>query len=753
MRKRTRLEVEGVVQGVGFRPFVWRLATSLDLAGFARNTGRGVTIEVEGSPRRLRAFHRRLTAEAPPLSRIQTVKVSELAPVGEEGFRIVESAASGRATALIPPDVATCDDCLRELFDAHDPRHRYPFINCTNCGPRYTIIRAVPYDRSNTTMRPFALCGSCESEYRDPANRRYHAEPLACPRCGPKLSLVNARGEAISSDDPIRGARTLLLAGRIVAIKGLGGFHLACDARSDDAVRRLRQRKLREEKPFAVMSADLEEIRSYAHVSSEEASLLTSPERPIVLLEKRLPNGISREVAPRSRFFGAMLPYTPIHALLFDDGPTLVMTSGNLTDEPIAIDNAEARKRLADVADAFLEGSRDIFLSNDDSVARVFRGKPLILRRSRGYVPRPVTLAADGEDLLAVGAHLKNVVALVKGKDAFLSQHIGDLETAESLAAFKRTITHLAQTLEVAPRLVACDLHPDYFSTRYARSLALPVVEVQHHHAHIAAVIAEKRIEGKVLGIALDGTGYGSDGTIWGGEFLVCDLAGLERVGHLEVVKLPGGDASIKHPNRTALAYLHASFGTDLPQGLALAERMDAGELRTVLEMLDKNVRCIPTSSCGRLFDAVSAVLGVADHASYEGQPAIELEGIADLDASSAYETPIAEKNGMLVLRTTELFKHALLDHLRGEQAPAVSARFHRGLAAGLARAAKELSARLGLKHVALSGGCMQNTTLLGMLLDALEGSGLAVSYPEQLPPNDGGIALGQAAVARARQA
>ena len=744
--------VEGIVQGVGFRPFVYRLANALSLAGSVCNTESGVTIEIEGRGEAVESFLERLNTDAPPRSQIRRVRFEEIAPLGERAFVIEQSRSGGRATALVPADIATCDDCLRELFDPDDPRYRYPFINCTNCGPRYTIIQGLPYDREKTTMRVFEMCPFCKGEYTAPENRRYHAEPVACPQCGPQLALVNAAGAPIETNTPIVETRRLLREGKIVAIKGLGGFHLACDSTRPEAVRRLRRRKRREEKPFAMMVRDLDALRAFAAVNDEEATLLASPERPIVLLDRREDGPIAPEVAPRSKYLGAMLPYTPVHALLFErECPPLVMTSGNLTDEPIAIDNVEARERLGTIADAFLENDRDIYLSNDDSVARVFRGRPILLRRSRGYVPMPVELPTDGDDVLAVGAHLKNTIAIAKGPYAFLSQHIGDLETAASLAAFERTAEHLAALLEATPSAVACDLHPDYFSTRYARGLGLPVLAVQHHHAHVAAVCAARGIHERVIGVALDGTGYGPDGTIWGGELLVADLVDFERVGHLETVALPGGDAAIKHPNRIALSFLHACFKGDIPQGLPLLDAMPQEECRTIRQMLDSSFRCTPTSSCGRLFDAVSALLGVVDHASYEGQPAIELEGIADHDADGAYDLPLTQKDAQVVLLSTRLFRQVLDDHRAGVDPSAMSMRFHRALANGIADAVSLVSKRTGIRKAVLAGGCFQNMTLLDMLLSRLADNGLDAIFGETVPPNDGAIALGQAAVARAR--
>jgi len=750
-KARLHVEVSGIVQGVGFRPFVYRLAKKFNLGGWVLNDSRGVVIEVEGDDRDLGSFVEELRASAPPLARIVQVKTSRAEPIGETSFRIVESVSREERTVLISPDVATCDDCLREMFDPDDRRFHYPFINCTNCGPRYTIIRDIPYDRPNTTMSKFKMCPLCEAEYHDPADRRFHAQPNACWDCGPRLILCDADGNEISTDAPIARVTEMLKEGLTVAIKGLGGFHLAVDATNDEAVRRLRARKKREQKPLAVMSKDIPTIRRYAFVNEVEERLLKSFQRPIVLLRKRQPNPIANSVAPRSRWFGVMLPYTPVHHLIMrGDFIALVMTSGNISEEPICFENEEAMERLRGIADAFLLNDRDIFMRTDDSVTRVQQSGQIILRRARGYVPVPVFLKDDGPAILATGPELKNTICLLRGKEAFLSQHIGDIKNFETLSYLEKTAEHLKRILQIEPEAIAHDMHPDYLSTRWAQEQkGLPLFAVQHHHAHIASCMAEHQLEEKVIGVAFDGTGYGTDGRIWGGEFLVCDLSGFERAGHFKYTPMPGGDAAVENPIRMAVAHLYQIWGKDTRDlELKALETISEAQLRVLFRMLEGRINCPLTSSVGRLFDSVSALLGICDYASYEGQPAIELEAFADEDCAEAYEWRIEEKDN-LVVDSSVIIHQVVEDIQEGVPREMISARFHNAIAEVTAEVCRKIANKTGLRKVVLSGGVFQNMLISNKLQQLLTRSGLEVFQHSEVPPNDGGVSLGQAVVAR----
>jgi hydrogenase maturation protein HypF len=636
---RRRIRVRGIVQGVGFRPTVYRLAREQALAGWVLNDAEGVLLELEGPAGRIDDFLRQLRDHPPPLARITAVETETVAATGAADFRIAPS-AGGEHTALVSPDMAICPDCLREMLDPKDRRFRYPFINCTNCGPRYSILLDIPYDRPRTTMRDFTMCGPCQAEYEDPADRRFHAQPNACPVCGPQLSLHDAQGRAAACEDPVRAVREALRAGRIVALKGLTGFHLAADARNPEAVRELRRRKGRDQKAFALMAASAEAVARQAEVGPAERTLLESRERPIVLVRKRPTSDLAAEVAPRSPCLGFMLPYAPLHYLIFeDDFPPLVMTSGNLSEEPICREDEEAVRRLAGIADLYLMHNRPIHTVCDDSVTGVQRGRPRVLRRGRGYAPRPLALPVESpRPILAVGAELKNAVCLVRGRQAFVSQHIGDLKNALAATYFETTIQKLQRLLDVAPQVLAHDLHPGYLSTRYAQRQAadrrgpIRLIGVQHHHAHIAGVMAENRLEGEVIGLAMDGTGYGPDGTVWGGEVLRASAADFRRLGHLSYVPLAGGDAAVEHPVRIAWAYLLQAFGPDEAERRRVGRLADVGEKdrRFWTEMIAKGVNSPRACGLGRLFDAVSVLADVCADASYEGQAAVELEGAAE---------------------------------------------------------------------------------------------------------------------------
>lgn len=712
--ERVRLRVRGVVQGVGFRPFVHRLAHRHGLSGFVRNDAGGVVVEAEGSPLVLAAFVQAIPAEAPPLAHVAGIDVEACSPLFQPGFAIVLSEAGASArTTLVAPDAATCDDCLRELFDPSDRRHRYPFVNCTNCGPRFTIITSVPYDRPRTTMAGFPLCPSCRREYEDPGDRRFHAEPIACSDCGPRLTL------------PLPEAAGLLREGRILAVKGLGGYHLACDATDEAAVARLRARKLRDEKPFAVMAVD---PHTLADLTAEEATLLRSPARPIVLVRRRDEAPLAASVAPGSPWLGLVLPYTSLHHLLCHDvGVPLVMTSGNRSDEPIAIDDDDAQRRLGEIADAFLGHDRPIHRRCEDSVVRA----AFPLRRSRGCAPGPLPLPVVAPvTVVAAGAELKSTFCVVRGAEAFLSPHLGDLDSEAAYLAFRTDLELYLDMLGVEPAVVACDLHPEYLATKWAHEQGLPLVEVQHHHAHAASCLAEHGETGVALAVVLDGTGMGTDGTLWGGELLRCDLTSFERLAHLTPVPLPGGEAAIREPWRVAAAYLEQA-GRTVP-----FERWPL-----VRESLKANAPL--SSGAGRLFDAVAALLGVRERVSFEGQAAIELEHLAGDTAAAPYACAIGDG----AIRGADLVVAAHDDLVAGRPRAEIAAAFHEGVAEAFAAAC---AAAGSPGTVVLSGGSFQNLRLLASLRDRLEREGFRVLSHRQVPPNDGGVSYGQAAVAAA---
>ncbi len=744
--------VNGIVQGVGFRPFVYGLARKHGIAGRVANTAAGVRIHAEGPAESVDRFGRDLSERKPPLAHVTEVASEDAADEGLTDFVIVPS-EGGETATLISPDMAVCDDCLREMRDPADRRFRYPFINCTNCGPRYTIINDIPYDRPKTSMAVFSMCDRCRAEYENPLDRRFHAQPNACPECGPHVSLHRPDRSGVECDDPIRETGALLRAGNILAIKGLGGFHLAADAENPEAVAKLRERKRREEKPFALMSPDLERIRAYAEVAPEEEALLESPQRPIVLLRKREPGAIAPAVAPGNPWIGAMLPYTPLHHLLMDEGfSALVMTSANLGEEPIAIDNDEAFRRLAGIADFLLIHDRAIYLRSDDSVVRHAAGETRFLRRSRGYAPRPVFLRKSMPPVLACGAELKSTVCLTRERNAFLSQHIGDLENLETFEFYRKTVNHLERTLNLKPERVVHDLHPDYLSTRYAlEERDEPKVAVQHHHAHIAACLAENAETGPAIGLALDGTGYGTDGAIWGGEVLVADLAGFTRAAHIGYVPLPGGAAAIREPWRMAVAYLLEAFGDEgLAMDLPALRENGLERIGVVAQMARSGLNAPPTSSLGRLFDGVAALAGIRSKVTFEGQAAMMLEMVADSGVAEAYpfewtaETPRRLLTGPIIRGVAD-------DLVAGISAPVVSARFHQTVMTAFAEICEYLRKETGINQVALSGGVFQNARLLEGMVAALERRGFQVLAHREVPTNDGGIALGQAVAGAAR--
>jgi hydrogenase maturation protein HypF len=735
-RKRIRLRLRGIVQGVGFRPFVHNLALRLKLGGWVLNSSAGLLAELEGEPAAVDGFIETVTKEPPPLAWIQETELTEIEALGQEGFEIRQSLAETGEFALVSPDVGTCDACRRDFTDPANRRFGYAFTNCTNCGPRFTIIRDIPYDRPNTTMAPFRMCAECRAEYDDPRDRRFHAQPNACAVCGPSLSA------------DLGEARRRLAAGEILAIKGLGGFHLGCDARNEGAVRRLRERKRRSDKPFALMARDMVAAEAACRVSDADRAALAGARRPIVIMPRREACGVPEAVAPGNRTLGVMLPYTPLHHLLFVNAPydLLVMTSGNLSEEPIVVANAEARERLAGVADWFLTHNRDIYMRTDDSVVRVFEGKERVLRRSRGHAPETLDLGRSVPELLACGAELKNAFCLTKGRHAILSQHIGDLENYETLVFFEESLANLKKLFRVEPRAVAYDLHPLYLSTRHALGIPdLPKVGVQHHHAHIAACMAENGLDGETIGVAFDGTGYGADGAIWGGEFLVARYRDFERRAHFRYIPLAGGDAAVRETWRPALAYLIDAFGKR-----ACVEGVAEERARVVRRMIETGFQTVPTSSCGRLFDAVAAIVGLRLEANFEAQAAIELETIAEEGVPEAYPFEICG-SGPWEVDFRPAIERIAREKAAGARQGWISAKFHNTVADAIAETCRRIRAEGGPGRVCLSGGTFQNMKLLAGTVARLRGLGFETFLHRRVPPNDGGIALGQAAVAAAR--
>ncbi|MDB6066435.1 MAG: (NiFe) hydrogenase maturation protein HypF [Pedosphaera sp.] len=745
--ERARVALRGAVQGVGFRPFVYRLAMELQLSGWVLNSAQGVQIEVEGERKIIDQFLIRLEQEKPPRSAVMSLECSFLDAVGYGDFEIRFSEERGETTVLIMPDSATCTDCLRDIFDEQNRRHRYPFTNCTNCGPRFTIIEDLPYDRKSTTMRHFAMCPECDREYHDPRDRRFQAQPNACPKCGPHLELWNTTGNVVARhNDALLEAAECIRNGKIVAIKGLGGFQLVVDARDEAAVRCLRDRKHREEKPFAVMCPALEFIRRYCEVSLAEARLLSSPEAPIVLLERRLSSqmqdAVAPSVAPNNPCLGVMLPYTPLHHLLLHelDFP-IVATSGNLSGEPICTDEREALERLQGIADFFLVHDRPIVRHVDDSVARVLLGREQVLRRSRGYAPLPVHSTALLPTVLAVGAHQKNAIALSVGHEIFISQHIGDLETRQAHTAFCKVIADFQRVYGVEPEITARDLHPDYLSSKLAQESRNPVMEVQHHHAHVLACMAENELEAPVLGVAWDGTGFGTDGTIWGGEFLLVNEESFRRVAYFRHFRLPGGEACIQQPRRTAMGLLYEIFGDSAfeLQAPAPLRNCTEGESRMLRQMLARGINSPITSSAGRLFDAVASLAGLRQKVGFEGQAAMELEFAVQRGIESSYLFDVSE-DAIAVVDWQPMILQILDDIQRGLKIGIVAAQFHNTLAEVIVNIAQ----RIGQPRIALSGGCFQNKHLTEQAVRRLQRAGFQPYWHQRVPPNDGGIALGQ---------
>ncbi len=747
MTKRLRILFSGTVQGVGFRPFIYTCAHSHCLNGFVQNRCDGVVAEVEGSGQSIDDFIAHVREHLPPLAELTGIRIQEIIPGGQPSFRILPSRADTATAVHISPDIATCSACLEELFNPQDRRYRYPFINCTNCGPRLTIIRNIPYDRCNTSMAGFELCKDCRKEYEDVHDRRFHAQPNACSTCGPRLCLCDAAGHDLKNPDPLEKAIGLIRQGFILAIKGLGGFHLCVDAASDVAVKRLRDRKLREAKPLAVMTADIETARQIARINHDEEALLCSPSRPIVLLEKRTDRFLSPWIAPGLGHIGIMLPYTPLHHLILAAGfKALVMTSGNRSDDPICIENEEAFTRLRDIAEYFLVHNRDIIVRCDDSIAFVEQGSARITRRSRGYVPRPVTLAQDYPAVLAVGAHMKSAVCIIKGNHAFLSPHIGDMETPQARDFFHESISLMKHITECSPSIVACDLHPGYYSSRIAVGMTgRTVLPVQHHHAHIISCMAENMLDGEVLGLALDGTGYGQDGRIWGGEFLRCSPVAYTRLGHVAYFPLPGGEKAVREPWRTATSLLNKAFGKSWHE---YANKLDIvpGHISCNLvdRILDRALNAPLTSSMGRIFDGVSSILGIRQQVHFEGQSAMELEALAY--SRTMPVLPYEIKAGQEIILDFSPMIRALAERrLQGDPPPELSTVFHQTLISALIDVARCMRDETGLNRIVLSGGCFQNRLLLTGCREKLAQAGFDVYTNSLVPVNDGGIALGQA--------
>ena len=749
---RAHMDIKGIVQGVGFRPFVFNLANSFHLTGYVLNDTRGVTIEVEGEKEVIERFIQRIRQQPPPQAEIFEIKDYITEPIGYADFKIRDSQDTEEKFVPISPELATCSDCRKELFDPKDRRYRYPFINCTNCGPRFTIVKDIPYDRKKTTMSVFPMCGRCRSEYEDPTNRRFHAQPNACPECGPRLFFLDKHGVEMPTPDVVREACRLLKEGKILSIKGLGGYHLACDALNKKAVAELRSRKYREYKPFALMVKDLETAKSICIVNDKEASALTGPKRPVVLLRKKPDSPVAEDVAPMQKYHGIMLPYTPLHHLLLSESDLiLVMTSGNISSEPIAYKDGNALEQLREIADYYIVHNREIHIRTDDSVIRIWDDEETVLRRSRGYVPYPLLMQFEFKDqILACGGELKNTFCLTRGNYAFLSHHIGDLENLETLGAFEDGIEHFKKIFNLSPTLVVHDLHPEYLSTKYA--LSLPNIHrmgVQHHHAHIVSCMGENKLDGEVIGVAFDGTGFGLDGKIWGGEFFTSTYHGFQRIAHFKYLPLPGGEKAIKEPWRIAAAFLYSIYGDEMSAiDIEFMRFLNPGSWKILQQMIVKGINSPLTSSAGRLFDAISALLGVRRDIDYEGQAAIELEMKSRDDVEGKYRFSFHESAESIEIDLELLGRDIVSDLLNAVDIGVISSRFHNTMAQIILEMCDDIKKRKGLDSVALSGGVFQNTFLRNKAVEALRSAGFRVFTHHKVPPNDGGISLGQAIIA-----
>ena len=755
MKIRKNIIIKGIVQGVGFRPFIHKLVQNYHLSGWVLNSNQGVEMDIEGKTEELNNFISGIKKKLPPLARIEKIDINQLPLRGYKGFYIKKSMIKEEdGFVLVSPDISICKDCLQELFDPHNRRFRYPFINCTNCGPRFTIIKDIPYDRENTTMSSFKMCPQCQSEYENIENRRYHAQPNACSDCGPRVFLYQNKKRLEDIDDPVKEAVKLLKKGEIGAIKGLGGFHLVCDATNNKAVEKLRRLKNRETKPFALMSFDLEKINQYCEVKKKEEECLINHSRPIVLLKKKKNNLISPLVAPNNNCLGVMLPYTPLHYLLLKDNFTaLIMTSGNIANQPIIGDNQEALEKLDRIADFFLLYNRDIFNRCDDSVLKIINNNNVFFRRARGYVPHPIILDFKLKEVLALGGELKNTVSFSRENYVFLSQYLGDLKSVETLNFLKKSMLSWKKMFRTNPEIIACDLHPDFLSTKYAEEIGvkrkLKVIKVQHHYAHIVSCMAENNIQERVIGVAYDGTGYGDDGNIWGGEFLLCDFKKYSRVGHLKYYPLPGGDKAIVEPWRMAYSYLFSIYGSKAKTlDIDFSHRMHGNSLSIIEKMIDKNINSPLTSSCGRLFDAAASLIGIRDEISYEGEAAMELESFCVSGIKERYKFRIYKEGEEFIIDPQEVFIDIIKDLKEGIDKKVMAAKFHNTVAEFTLNLCGKIRENTGINKIALSGGVFQNHYLTEKIISLLEKNDFRVYTQRKVPPNDGGISLGQAVVA-----
>ena len=756
MKTRNHITINGIVQGVGFRPYIHRLVKTYELNGWVCNSNHGVEMEIEGEKDSINIFLKKLKNDLPPLAIIGSIKIKKLLWKGYSGFHIRKSNDDLKLpTIFIPPDISICEDCLNELNNLSDRRNNYPFINCTNCGPRFTIIKDMPYDREKTTMKSFNMCSDCSKEYNDIEDRRYHAQPNACPACGPDVFLYEGNNR-LFLENPILEARNRLMKGQIGIIKGLGGFHLACDATNNQAVKRLRELKKRDEKPFALMVENNTSVKKFCYLSQYSKSYLESKEKPILLLKKKN-NCISSEIAPGNSYVGVMLPYTPLHFLLFKKSDLiLVMTSANFCDEPIIIKNMEALQNFADKVDFLLIHNRPIYNRCDDSVIKISSNKHIFIRRARGYAPFPVVLSEKYKEILAVGPEQKNTICFTRDHYAFPSQHLGDLKNRSSFLAYREAIERLGKMFQFNPEIIACDLHPDYLSTFYAEQLSakkqIPLFRIQHHHAHIASCMAENKLSEKVIGVAFDGAGFGDDGCIWGGEFLIADYQKYQRVGHLEYQAMPGGEKTIRQPWRMTYSYLYSLFGKKAAElKLALIKKRTPGELKLLNQMMDKKINSPLTSSCGRLFDAVAGLIDLKDEVNFEGQAAIELESICRPKYNSHYSYSIQERNSKWIINIDEMFQQIINEIMNNENNEKIATKLHNTIAEYTLSMCVKIRKKYKINHVALSGGVFQNSFLLNRTIKILRKEGFSVFTHKYMPPNDACISLGQAVIANAR--
>jgi hydrogenase maturation protein HypF len=756
-KERRKIEIRGIVQGVGFRPTVYRLAKIYDLKGSIFNDSKGVTLDIEGYSKNIDSFLEELKKNPPPLSNIEKIISKDLKVENFREFKIIESEKGEEKKTLVSPDIATCEDCKKELLDKDDRRYLYPFINCTNCGPRFTITKELPYDRKNTTMKKFDMCEKCRTEYEDPSMRRFHAQPNACGKCGPHLEILDFEGIELKGN-PINRAIKLLEKGKIIAVKGLGGFHLACNAKDMKAIKVLRERKMRSCKPLALMARDIPTIEKFVKVSEEERKLLQSPRSPIVLLKKKKKCALPGNIAPSNNFLGFMLPYTPLHILLFEKLEVLIMTSGNKRDEPIIFDNKNAIERLEGVADYFLIHDRDIWMQTDDSIARIVDNEPLLLRRSRGYAPQPLRCPIWNEKkIIGFGAHKHNTFSISRGDEIFVSHYIGETDNIETIKAFERGIEHFTNFFDILPDIAVVDLHPEYQATKFGKKWAFdynkPLIEVQHHHAHIASCLVDNRLDEKVIGVAWDGTGYGEDGKIWGGEFLIADLEGYERKAHLQYIPLPGGDITVKEPWRMGAVYLYDIFGNGFSSlGIDFVKTLDNKKWSFIRTMIDKRVNSPLTSSIGRLFDAVSSILGIRSSINYQGQAAIELEMIAKEDEQKFYQFDIIRSINTYIIDPKKVIESIVEDIKKGTANGYISMKFHIGLAEMIVDVSNLLREETNINKVCLSGGVFQNMILREEATKRLKKERFEVYNHKKLPPNDGGVSAGQVAIAMKTQ-